>query len=281
MGKCKVCHHNCEISEGSTGFCMSRSCRDGKIIADNYGYISSMALDPIEKKPLKRFHIGSKILSVGSYGCNLRCPFCQNNEISYGGKKEYMRRLCQYISPEELVSIAENCRSDGNIGIAFTYNEPLISYEYVRDTCLFAARKDLKTVLVSNGSASKYVCEQLNLDAMNIDLKGFTDDYYRNFLKGDRQEVMAFIEMSSAKCHMEVTCLIIPGYNDSDDEISELSSWLASLNKGKGSEEIVLHISRFFPQFNLTDIPATPVDTVYHLAEVARKNLRYVYTGNC
>ncbi len=281
MAICNVCHNHCDIKENALGICMSRRCVDGSVKSDNYGYITSIALDPIEKKPLRMFYPGTKILSVGSYGCNLRCPFCQNNEISYGLDPKIMRRVARYISPKELVNIALSCRDDGNIGIAFTYNEPLVGYEYVTDTTRIAKEHGLKTVLVSNGCASKDIYTQLEVDAMNIDLKGFTDEYYRDVLRGDRRMVMDFIEYSARRCHVEVTCLIVPGLNDSDEEIQELSSWLASLNDGKGKKEIALHISRFFPQFRMRDRDATDVGLIYHLADLARDHLENVFTGNC
>ena len=281
MAICNVCHNHCDIKENALGICMARRCVDGSVRSDNYGYITSIALDPIEKKPLRMFYPGTKILSVGSYGCNLRCPFCQNNEISYGLDPKIMREVARYISPKELVNIALSCRDDGNIGIAFTYNEPLVGYEYVTDTTRIAKEHGLKTVLVSNGCASKDIYTRLEVDAMNIDLKGFTDEYYRDVLKGDRRMVMDFIEYSARHCHVEVTCLIVPGLNDSDEEIKKLSSWLASLNDGKGKKEIALHISRFFPQFRMRDRDATDVGLIYHLADLARERIENVYTGNC
>lgn len=280
MSKCDVCHNRCEIEEGRLGVCLARTCKDGKVIPENYGRITSIALDPIEKKPLNLFHPGSYIVSVGSYGCNLRCPFCQNHEISYGMGPSGIPY--KEISPTELAQIAKEYESQGNIGVAFTYNEPLIGYEYVIDTANEVHKLGLKTVLVSNGTASQKICEQVSdvIDAMNIDLKGFTDEYYEKVLRGNRQMVMDFIAHAATKCHMEVTTLIVPGYNDSDDEMDKLSTWIACLNDGKGQEEIALHISRYFPRFHM-DKPATDVDTIYHLAEIAGKSLKHVFTGNC
>ena len=282
MPKCEVCHNRCSLEEGDIGLCRARKFENGEFRAANYGMLTSMALDPIEKKPLKRFFPGSLILSVGSYGCNLRCPFCQNSEISYGFGKEYKGGL-RYFPPEELADIAEKYRPQGNIGIAFTYNEPLISYEYIIDTAKLIHERDMKTVLVSNGCVSGKTAERVLpvIDAANIDLKGFTDEFYEKILNGSRKMVMDFIELASEFCHLEVTTLIIPGMNDSDEEMLNLSGWLATLNNGKGTESISLHISRYFPQFRMTDIPATDVAKIYHLAEVAGKNLNHVYTGNC
>ena len=182
MSVCDVCFRHCEIKEGETGFCRARTCRDGKVIPANYGELTSIALDPIEKKPLKRFCSGSLILSVGSYGCNLKCPFCQNNEISWPDRKLRVEKVI----PEELADTAEYYKGDGNIGVAFTYNEPLIGYEFVRDTAKLVHEKGMKNVMVTNGTAEPHVLEELApyIDAMNIDLKGFNSDYYSKTLGG-------------------------------------------------------------------------------------------------
>ena len=281
MPRCDVCHNHCELEEGQTGICRARKYENGEFVDVNYGFLTSMALDPIEKKPLRRFFPGSLVLSVGSYGCNLRCPFCQNHEISYGFGKEYDGGV-KYFAPDELVEIAEKYRDQGNIGIAFTYNEPLIGYEYIVDTSLKVHKRGMKTVLVSNGSVSERIADMVlpHIDAANIDLKAFTDEFYEKTLSGNRRMVMDFISKAAGICHLEVTTLIIPGLNDSDDEMLELSEWLSNLDNGSGAEKIALHISRYFPQFKM-DIPATDVEKIYHLAELARKNLRFVYTGNC
>ena len=282
MAECSVCFRHCHIPEGGLGFCGGRTAKNGKVEAFNYGRITSLALDPIEKKPLARFHPGSLILSAGSFGCNLRCPFCQNYEISWSDEAARFAEKAESLQPEELVEIAEATKNRGNIGIAFTYNEPLIGYEFIRDTARLAKEKDLKTVIVTNGTAELLVLEELKpyIDAMNIDLKGFTDNYYTKTLGGDRQQVMAFIEAASAFCHVELTTLIVPGENDSEEEMRALSKWVSRLKEPDG-EDIPLHISRFFPRFHMQDRAATPVRTVYHLAEVARESLDYVYTGNC
>lgn len=286
MTRCGVCFRQCEIAEGGLGFCGARTCRDGKVEAANYGMLTALALDPIEKKPLRRFHSGSMILSVGSYGCNLRCPFCQNASISWSEEAMNMSSQLRYVSPEHLVKIAAAYREEGNIGIAFTYNEPLIGYEYVRNAARLAHEAGMLNVMVTNGTASLPVLEELAplIDAMNIDLKGFTDDYYRNVLRGDRSMVMDFIEQAAACSHVELTTLIVPGENDSEDEIRSMSRWISNLRDSSGrliGPEIPLHISRFFPQFHMTDRAPTDVRTVYRLAEIAREHLKYVYTGNC
>ncbi len=280
MAVCKVCFRHCEIKEGGLGFCKARTCQDGKVIPYNYGKITSLALDPIEKKPLRRFYPGSKIISVGSFGCNIRCPFCQNSEISWSDEVPLMAKQAAYLSPEELVKIALKYQDYGNIGVAYTYNEPLVGYEYVRDCAKLVKEAGMKNVLVSNGTAELSVLEEIipYIDAMNIDFKGFTDEYYTGLLKGNRRQVMEFIEEAVKHCHVELTTLIIPGENDSVEEMREISKWIASLEHGRN---IPLHISRFFPCFHMTDREATDVKIVYELAEVAREQLEYVYTGNC
>ena len=280
MAVCKVCFRHCNIPESGLGFCGARTCTDGEVTAANYGRVTSLALDPIEKKPLARFMPGSMILSAGSYGCNLRCPFCQNYQISWSEEAYRFADRAEYIPPDELARIALACRDRGNIGVAFTYNEPLIGYEYIRDTAKLVHEQGMVNVIVTNGTADLQVLSELApyIDAMNIDLKGFTDRYYNEVLGGDRAMTMAFIEEAVKHCHVELTTLIVPGENDSEDEIRRMTEWIAGLTNG---EEIPLHISRFFPRFRMTDRDATKVRLVYRLADVARERLRYVYTGNC
>lgn len=282
IAECAVCFRHCKLAEGRLGFCGGRIARDGRVEAWNYGRISALALDPIEKKPLARFCPGSRILSVGSFGCNLRCPFCQNHEISWSEQAKRLAGTAETLSPEALTELALATRDRGNIGLAFTYNEPLIGWEFVRDTARLVKAAGLKTVLVTNGTAELPVLEALRpwIDAMNVDLKGFTDRYYTQVLGGDRRQTMRFIEEAVQSCHLELTCLIVPGENDSEAEMRELSRWLSRLRQPDG-EELPLHISRFFPRFHMQDRDATEVRTVRRLAEVARETLRYVYVGNC
>lgn len=272
--ECNICPHKCKLSEGQYGFCNGRICRDGKVISENYGRITAMALDPIEKKPLYHFYSTSKILSVGSYGCNLRCLWCQNHDISMvkGTNIDYGNTTAA-----ALVKQAYDLKGRGNIGIAYTYNEPLIGYEFVKDCAILAKEKGLKNVVVTGG----YICEEPLrellplIDAFNIDLKGFSHDFYKS-LKGDLDTVKNTITIAADHCHVEVTTLIIPGENDSEEEMEALSSWLYSINPN-----IPLHISRFFPRWKMQDREATPVKTVYRLADVARRKLKHVHEGNC
>jgi pyruvate formate lyase activating enzyme len=282
MAICGVCFRHCDIEEGGLGFCGGRTAKDGKVIAFNYGRVTSLALDPIEKKPLYRFCPGSMILSVGSFGCNLRCPFCQNHEISWSRRAREFAHTAETVSPEELAALALKLRRRGNIGLAFTYNEPLIGWEFVRDAARLIKNEGMKSVLVTNGTAELAVLSELapHIDAMNIDLKGFTDRYYGEVLRGDRQMVMNFIEAAVKSCHVELTTLIVPGENDGEDEMRALSQWVAGLKNPDG-DEVPLHISRFFPRFNMRDRRPTDIKTVYRLADIAGERLKYVYTGNC
>ena len=280
MAVCEVCFRHCNIREGALGACKARTCRDGKVIAVNYGRVTGLALDPIEKKPLSRFCPGSMILSYGSYGCNLFCPFCQNYDISRSDGSEFEPE--ERITPEELANIASKFKDRGNIGVAFTYNEPLVSYEFVRDTAKLVKAKGMKNVLVSNGTAELPVLEEIlpYIDAMNIDIKSMSEKTYSEVLKGDLKTTKAFIERAVKDCHVELTMLIVPGMNDTEDEMRELTNWISGLNDGQGYK-IPLHISRFFPRYQMTDKPATDIGTIYSLAEIAKEKLEYVYTGNC
>lgn len=273
---CTICPHGCRLAEGQTGLCHGRVARDGRVADANYGRITSLALDPIEKKPLARFKPGTKVLSVGSYGCNLRCPFCQNASIACACERDVPWRE---IALAELVELAASLMPEGNIGIAFTYNEPLVGFEFVRDTARLSRERGLANVLVSNGSVNDGPLREVAalIDAANIDLKGFTQSFY-DFVGGDLDTVKHTIEALAAEpgCHLEVTTLIIPGLNDSEDEIDAAAAWLASLDPG-----IPYHITRFFPCHRLQDRPATPPATVHQLAAVARRHLKHVYVGSC
>ncbi len=258
--------------------------RNGRVVPLNYGIVTSLALDPIEKKPLKRFFPGSGILSVGSFGCNLNCPFCQNWEISMSDGREYGLNetgdvSANYIAPENLTAMAERLRNRGNIGVAFTYNEPLIGYEYVLDTAKLLRGKDLKVVLVTNGCLNMEIADQIlpYTDALNIDLKSFRADIYRNTLGGDLETVKEFIAAAAAQCHVELTCLIVPGMNDAEEEMRAMTQWISSL---PGGEDIPLHVTRFFPRYRVRDKKPTDRAVLLHLADVAREKLKYVYPGN-
>lgn len=270
--RCTLCPHGCRILEGGTGRCGVRKNLAGTLFADGYGRLTSVALDPIEKKPLRLFHPGSRILSVGSYGCNFCCSFCQNYNISQE-KPPYRE-----IAPEKLVEIALEARREGNIGLAYTYNEPLTAFEFVLDCCRLAKEEGLLNVIVTNGFINKEPLEELLpfVDAMNIDLKAFTEDYYRRLCGGSLEPVKATIARSAADCHVEVTTLVIPGLNDSEEEIGAVAAFVASV-----SPEIALHLTRHHPDYKLTDPPSITRERLLSLAEIARRRLSNVFCGNC
>lgn len=269
-----ICPHHCNLTEGQIGLCKARSNVNGEITAINYGRITGIALDPIEKKPLKMFYPGSKILSVGSFGCNLKCSFCQNNDISMADKNELET---QFVTPDELIRLAMDLKPKGNIGIAYTYNEPLIGYEYVRDCAVLAKENELKNVVVTNGCFCEEPMRELlpSIDALNIDLKGFTEEFYHN-IGGSLETVKDFIRLAFKTRHIEITTLVIPGENDSEEEIRSLSKFIASVSK-----DIPLHLTRFFPRYKMMNKNATEVSSVYKLADIARESLNFVFEGNC
>lgn len=268
---CYLCPHNCVIKPDGIGACRARKNIDGSLYSLNYGKITSIALDPIEKKPLYRFKNGSMILSVGTFGCNLKCSFCQNWTIAHDNPEVYD------VTPKDLAQRASELTSQGNIGIAYTYNEPSIWYEFVYDTAKIVKDAGLSNILVTNGFIGKEALLKLlpYVDAMNIDVKGYTASFYSDICKATLENVKETVEISAAKCHVEVTTLVIPTLNDALEEISEMSKWLSSI-----SPQIPLHLSRYFPNYKMKDIPPTPKETLIKAREEALKHLDYVYMGN-
>ena len=268
---CKTCPHARLLTADATGLCKARA-GAGK---GNYGRITALALDPIEKKPLARFMPGTKVLSVGSYGCNMSCPWCQNDDISCAGADGV---AWTYLAPEQLVAQALRLRTQGCVGLAFTYNEPLIGWEYVRDCGTLAHEAGLANVLVSNGMCMPQVLDEISplIDAANIDLKAFSPETYQQ-AGGDLNAVKHTIETLAAtpSCHLEVTTLVIPGLNDSAAEIGAAARWLASLDPS-----IPYHLTRFFPRHHMQDRPATPLSTLRKLQDVAQAYLDDVLLGN-
>lgn len=270
---CALCPHRCQLGDGQTGLCRARGNVGGKVVSLNYGLVSSLALDPVEKKPLARWRSGKTILSVGSFGCNLRCPFCQNCEISQAGAEAARCKL----TPSELVSLAEQCLGRGNVGVAFTYNEPLIGYEFVRDAATLLHERGLAAVLVSNGMINPEPFSELLplIDAANIDLKGWRPEFYA-WLGGDLDVVKANLASAiRSGCHVEVTTLILDGRNDSEADMDAEAAWLASL-----SPDVPLHLSRAFPRYRMPGLRPTPRDTIDRLHAVAARHLRFVFNGN-
>lgn len=270
--RCLLCPHSCLIPRGDTGVCGVRENTGEKISLTTYGIISGYALDPIEKKPLYHFYPGKYIISVGSYGCNLKCDFCQNYHISQHIEKNGTYRL----PPEELVSRAR--KNSDNIGIAYTYNEPVIWYEYVIDAGRLAASAGLKNVMVTNGYINrKPLADLIDVtDAFNIDLKAFDNEFYRKYTGSSLKPVMeAISDVAASGKHLEITTLILPGLNDSVDAMKREAEWIATT----AGRNVPLHLSRYFPMYKRDD-PPTPAETIVILKETASEYLDYVYTGN-
>ncbi len=268
---CRLCPQNCHISDGAAGLCRVRRHRAGKLYATNYGRCSAVALDPVEKKPLYHFYPGSPILSLGTVGCNLACQFCQNWQISQADG------ATDYLSPEQAAAAARYLGiKSGCIGLAFTYSEPFIWYEYVRNTAAITRQAGLKNVLVTNGYVQAEPLQDLlpYIDAMNIDLKAFTTEFYRRICSGRLEPVLETIKAVYGRCHLELTTLVIPTLNDSPEEIERLTDWVASVGTN-----IPLHFSRYFPNYRL-QLEPTPLDTLERAREIAKKKLKYVYIGN-
>lgn len=265
--KCSLCPHECLISEGKAGLCRQRKHINGKLMAEGYARVSSIAMDPIEKKPLYHFYPGSFILSVGGLWCNLRCSFCQNWHIAH------REQPTTVVPPEKLVEMAI---AHDSVGIAFTYNEPVIWYEYILDTAQLCKQKDLKVVLVTNGFIQIEPLKDLlpYVDAFNIDVKAFNDRFYRKICGGDLSAVKKVVEHAAMKAHVEITTLVIGGLNDDKEEIKELARWLSEIDRN-----IPLHLSRYYPNYRM-QLPPTPVATLYGLRDVAREYLNFVYVGN-
>jgi pyruvate formate lyase activating enzyme len=269
--RCMLCPHGCYLKPGQTGICLARRNIDGELFSLNYGKVTALALDPIEKKPLVNFHPGSYILSAGSFGCNLKCSFCQNWQI-YQSEPESAE-----ITPEELVNKALALMKKGNIGIAYTYNEPSIWYEYVHDCSVLAHEKGLLNVLVTNGYIRREPMEKLLplTDAMNIDLKAFEPGFYSSVCKGKIDFVKETIRLCSEACHVEVTNLLIPGQNDSEEEVSALAGWLA-----EQSPDITLHLTAYHPDYRMREPRPMGRERVFELVNIAKKSLKNVYAGN-
>lgn len=268
--KCELCPHNCIIQNGKLGKCKVRANENGKLFAVNYGEITSIALDPIEKKPIYHFKPSSNILSVGSFGCNFKCSFCQNYMISQFKAKS------RFISKEQLIQLSLSTRE--NIGIAFTYNEPSIWYEYVYDCAKFLKETDENSsvVLVTNGYINELPLKKLlhYVDAINIDLKSFSESYYNKLCGGNLNPVLRSIETAIKFCHVEITTLIVTGENDNIEEIKSIAKFLGNIDRN-----IPLHISRYFPRYKLNNSP-TDINFMYNAKEIADKYLNNVHLGN-
>ena len=271
--ECLLCPWHCKIRPGATGRCRVRYNEDGTLRPLTYGKVTAVNLDPIEKKPLYHFHPGESILSIGSWGCNLACVFCQNWTISQ------QRAPTEDLSPEQCVRLAEEMASRGNFGISYTYNEPMIWFEYVYDTAKLAHERGLKNVLVTNGIIELEPLEELlpYIDAMNVDIKSMDDEFYRRLCKGAGGGDVArrTVEVAFSRgVHVEITNLVITGENDSDEHFQALAEWAASV-----SPKLPVHVSRYFPAYQFS-APPTPVARLKRAVEILREKLHFVYVGN-
>jgi pyruvate formate lyase activating enzyme len=272
--QCDVCPRECKLHEGQRGLCFVRACADGKVVLTTYGRSSGFCVDPIEKKPLNHFLPGTSVLSFGTAGCNLACRFCQNWDIS---KSKDIDTLADAASP---TTIATAAMAQGCASVAFTYNDPVVFLEYAADVADACHEAGLRTVAVSAGYVHPGPRRQLfsRMDAANIDLKAFTEDFYKRICAGHLQPVLDTLEWLVANnVWTEVTTLLIPGHNDGDDEIGLLSRWLVD-HLGR---DVPLHFSAFHPDFRMLDVPPTPPATLTRARDIAMAaGLRYVYTGN-
>lgn len=278
---CRMCPHACIIPEEGHGLCRVRVNRGGQLYTLNFGQVSAMALDPIEKKPLYHFHPGSMVLSVGSIGCNLACDFCQNWRIAQADVEGCLSGLNSQpvispISPKKLVEAAVRSRAEDGIGLAYTYSEPAVWWEFMMDVAPEIRGIGMKNVMVTNGFLNPEAWEELipYLDAVNLDVKGFQESFYSKHCRGRLDPVLRSAELLAGRVHLELTTLIIPGENDSDEELKALIDWVAGLDR-----RIPLHFSRYFPQYKMS-LPPTPEETLERACEIAREKLDYVYVGN-
>lgn len=265
---CDLCPHHCKLKEGQAGVCRYRRREGDRIYASNYAEVASLAIDPIEKKPLYHFRPGSMILSIGANGCNLKCLFCQNCEISQGDVPT------RHLPLEELLKMAS---LRGSIGVAFTYSEPLMWYEYVTDSAGKLRDQGSAVVLVTNGFIEEEPLKRLLpvVDAMNIDLKSLDEDFYRRICKARLDPVKRSIVMAhEAGVHVEITHLVVTGWNDREESITDLARWVASVD-----DEIPLHLSRYFPHYRYHE-PPTSEAFLRKALRLARRELKFVYLGN-
>ncbi|OGQ77424.1 MAG: AmmeMemoRadiSam system radical SAM enzyme [Deltaproteobacteria bacterium RIFOXYA12_FULL_58_15] len=273
--RCDLCPRHCTLKDGQCAFCFVRQARDGNIALTTYGRSTGFCIDPIEKKPLNHFYPGSSVLSFGTAGCNLGCRFCQNWDMS---KAREVTRLSDAASPQE---IAQSAKQSGCTSVAFTYNDPVIFYEYAVDTAIACHALDIKTVAVTAG----YITDQArpgffeHMDAANVDLKSFSENFYRHQCYGELQPVLDTLTYLVRETHVwvEITNLLIPGANDSDEELSAMCQWLAT-NLGT---DVPIHFTAFHPDFKMLNKPRTPTATLSRARNAAiEAGLHYVFTGN-
>lgn len=266
--KCNLCPNNCKINVDNTGICRVRKNIDGKLYALSYGKISGYALDPIEKKPINNYKPGSYIFSIGSYGCNLKCKFCQNYQIAHGNPQTL------FFTPEETIEKAK--KYNQSIGLAYTYNEPIINYEYILECAKLAKKEGLDNILVSNGFINKEPFIKLleYIDAANIDLKAFNTKFYEEICASNLEDVKNSIILAAKYTHLEITTLLIDNLNTKPNEIEKLAKWISNIDKN-----IPLHLSRYFPCYKMNR-PQTKISTMFESYAIAKKYLNNVYLGN-
>lgn len=270
--QCVICPHLCKLEAGEYGKCEARTNIEGAIVAKNYGLVAASGMDPIEKKPLYHFYPGRHILSIGTFGCNFTCVFCQNWQLAHGGEKG------EFLAPEKLAEMAQALQNQGSIGVAFTYSEPLMWYEYLKDCMPLIREKGLQNVLVTNGFINPKPLQELisNLDAANVDLKSFDENFYKKIAGGDLKVVLNnIVKFKKAGVHLELTYLVVPALNDSYQEAKAMVKWI----KEEVGKDTPLHISRYFPNYKL-QIPATPLEVMERCYDVAKEELSFVYLGN-
>ena len=272
--QCNLCNHKCIIDKDKFGICNVRKNEEGKLFTMIYNSCSSIAIDPIEKKPFFHFYPGSSVLSLGSVGCNLKCDHCQNYGISTA---DINYSNLQEIYPQKVIDLA---LERGCAGIAWTYNEPSIWHEYAYDTAKIAKKSDLYTVYVSNGFISEEPLKELSsvIDAMNIDVKAFNDNFYKRYCKARLEPVLNTCLLAKEMgMHIELTYLIIPTLNDSDEEISNFCKWVVD----KLGVEVCIHFSRFHPDYKMKNLKITPMETMLKAYNIAKNNgVLYTYLGN-
>ncbi len=271
--RCRLCPRYCLLGEEQVGTCGVRKVEKGELYTMNYGSLAAVNLDPIEKKPLYHFHPGRMILSLGTFGCNLLCSFCQNWSLARGNPEQ----AGDPVSPDNVLAMLEQEGGPQKVlGLAYTYNEPTIWYEFVYDTARLLHEHGYSNVLVTNGYISREPLQELLpfIDAMNIDVKAYSDSFYKEYCRGSKKPVIEAVEAAAEQCHVEVTCLLIPTLNDSVSEQEALARWLGSI-----SPDLVLHYSRYFPHYKL-DLPSTPPHVMEKARKTAQEYLRYVYLGN-
>jgi pyruvate formate lyase activating enzyme len=273
--QCDLCPHNCKLHEGQRGACFVRGVADGQMVLTTYGRSSGFCIDPIEKKPLNHFHPGTSVLSFGTAGCNLACKFCQNWDIS---KSRDMHRIMAVASPQD---IAQAALKHGSQSVAFTYNDPVVFFEYALDTAEACHGLDINTVAVTAAYIHPTPCREFfaQMDAANIDLKGFSEGFYARLTGGHLQPVLDTLVYvhHHTRCWLEITTLLIPGKNDSDAEIQALSTWIAC----ELGPAVPLHFTAFHPDWKMQQVPPTPPPTLTKARQIALDaGLLYVYTGN-